>query len=100
MSWIELAQNNSNDFSFYIWNLLRSFMFGELREYLCHYEWLSIKCLRKERCFKNRTADLRKTLHRRVIQKIGQTFQCLLKSGSCDDHFNVQVCYTSMDSRE
>jgi len=30
------------------------------------FEWLSIKCLRRERCFKNRTADLRKTLHRRV----------------------------------
>lgn len=33
MSWIELTQNNSNDFSFCIWNLLRQ----------------SIKCLRRER---------------------------------------------------
>jgi len=36
VSWIELAQNNSINFSFYIWNLLRSFRFGLLREYLCH----------------------------------------------------------------
>jgi hypothetical protein len=63
------------------------------------FEWLSIKCLRMDRRVKNRRADLRKILHRRVIRIIGQTFQCLLKSDICDGHFKVEVCFTSVDSR-